>query len=132
MYKKILLFLLLPLFLVACNSAHSKVEGKWKYLYDKYTPLYLIVEDDQMFVEAEGVQVEVYELKKSTDNELYFVYEGEDDNNSIFIVHADSDNSISVEPISENQMSLARAVVTPQKLSKKAKNESTITMKKVE
>ncbi|MFD3244266.1 hypothetical protein ACE3L8_08085 [Staphylococcus simulans] len=75
MYKKILLFLLLPLFLVACNSAHSKVEGKWKYLYDKYTPLYLIVEDDQMFVEAEGVQVEVYELKKSTDNELYFVYE---------------------------------------------------------
>lgn len=134
MYKKFFVILSILFLLTACNKADEKVKGVWKYTYNDYQSLSLRVENEEMFVRFKGLEQEVFPLKKSGENDFRFVVQGQNDSSEyyMFNVHIEPDDYILVEPMSQNQKSLARILLKEKDLSKKAQKESTIQLKKVE
>ncbi|UXU60237.1 hypothetical protein [Staphylococcus agnetis] len=134
MYKKSFVILSILFLLTACNKADEKVKGVWKYTYNDYQSLSLRVENEEMFVRFKGLEQEVFPLKKSDENDFRFVVQGQNDSSEyyMFSVHIEPDDYISVEPMSQNQKSLACILLKEKDLSKKAQKESIIQLKKVE
>lgn len=134
MYKKIFVILSILFLLTACNKADEKVKGVWKYTYNDYQSLSLRVENEEMFVRFKGLEQEVFPLKKSDENDFRFVVQGQNDSSEhyMFNVHIEPDDYISVEPMTQNQKSLACVLLKEKDLSKKAQKESIIQLKKVE
>ncbi|PTI61385.1 hypothetical protein BU090_02270 [Staphylococcus warneri] len=134
MYKKIFLLFMISLMCIvlsSCGTADKKVNGEWKYEYAKYNALKFKSNSDGMFVEGEGVQIQVRPLQGANDKNFDFLFQADHDKNYVFHVEIIDKNHITITPESEKKYSLAKVFVGSKNLSEKAEKESAIKLKKV-
>lgn len=119
-------------FIFSQRTADEKVKGVWTYYYNEHQSLSLISDKTGMYVGTKNEKYEVFPLKRGNDQNFNFLLEGNNNKNYVFHVQIVDKKHIMIEPQSGTNHSLQQVLYGNDNLSKKAKKETVIELKKSE